>query len=185
MCGLASLFLLLLSYFWPQLLQAANDPRVLKCVQWCHSPIWLPLDALVYEVDKVFHLPICMHQSCKLLTVYVTNLALRIRCLKRPIIIIEENLASRCLHNHRTRWETFNLHDALHLLLLIFSSEERKPNEQLIKYAAEGPHVNRRSVADTQHYLGCPVETRLDVGVKLFIFVSARAEVNNFYARFV
>lgn len=73
-----------------------------------------------------------MHHHSQLFAHDVADLTLGVWCLKRPIIIIKEDLAPCCLHYHGARWETFDLHNALHLLLFILSSEEGKPDEQLI-----------------------------------------------------
>ena len=71
------------------------------------------------------------------------------------------------------------------MIFLVLSREERLADVQFVQDAAEGPHVDGRSIRDAQHDLRRPVETRLDVGVYLFVFKAARSKIDDLDARFV
>jgi len=68
------------------------------------------------------------------------------------------------------------------VVFFVFSGKKRLAHIELVKDAAEGPHINRCSVWDTEYDFRSAVETRLDVGVYLLILEAARAEVDNFDA---
>ena len=71
------------------------------------------------------------------------------------------------------------------MFLLVLAGKDWESNEELVKDAAQGPHVDGGRVADTHHDLGRAIKTRLNVGVKLVLLVGARPEVDDFYATLV
>lgn len=71
------------------------------------------------------------------------------------------------------------------MLFLIFAWEERVADVQLIEDATKTPHVDGCVVRDAEHDLRCSVESRLDVGVDLLVFETARAEIDNLDSRLV
>lgn len=65
------------------------------------------------------------------------------------------------------------------MVFLVLSGEQWITDIELVQDTAKAPHVDGRTVRDTQHDLGCPVETWLDVGVDLLVFETATTEVDD------
>jgi len=151
---LGRLLHLLLKFF-----DSSFDPWVAEGILGSHSFIRFPLEALVDEVDEVYLAFICLHHLRQVLRVNMPHFSLRIRLLQRPVVIVEEHLPPRRHHDHRPGWHTFDFHNALHLLFLVLTSEDWEADEEFVKDAAKGPHVNGWCVLDSHHDLGCTVES--------------------------
>jgi len=163
-----------------ELFDARFDPRVAEGVLGRHALIRFPLKALIDEVHEVALIFICLHQLRQLLRINLPHLSFRVWLLQRPVVVVEEDLSARSDHNHGAWRHSLHLHNALHLLFLILACKNRVPDEQLVKDAAKGPHVDRRIVADAHHDLWRSIEPRLDISVELVLLVRARAKVNDF-----
>ena len=57
----------------------------------------------------------------QLFAIYLSEFAFAVRTSDWLIIVVEEDFPARCQDDHGSRWHTFDLHDALHLLFLVFS----------------------------------------------------------------
>ena len=68
------------------------------------------------------------------------------------------------------------------MVFFVFSGKKRLAHIELVKDAAEGPHINRCSVWYTEYDFRGAVEARLNIGVDLLVLEAARAEVDNFDA---
>jgi hypothetical protein len=71
------------------------------------------------------------------------------------------------------------------VLFLVFSREKRVPHVELVKDAAETPHIDRSVVGDAEHDLGGAVKARLDVGVNFLVLEAAGSKVDDLDARLV
>ena len=137
----------------------------------------------VDEVDKVCVLRI--DQVRQALGAGHAHLPLAVGHDDRPVVVIEEHFSARCSCQHRSRRHSLNLHHQCHVIFFVFSGEEWLAHVELVEDAAEGPHVDCRAVGDAEHDLWGAVETRLDVGVDFLVLEAARAEVDDFDARFI
>ena len=161
-----------------QFLYSSLDPWVPESILWRHSFLRFPLHAFIEEVNKVILIVFALHHLCQVLWVNVAQLSLRVGCLDWPIIIIKEDFPSRGDYDHRSRWNSFHFHDALHLFFLIFACKDRESNKEFVKNAPKRPHVNCRCVSNTHHDLGCSIETTLNIGVELLVLICSTAEIN-------
>ena len=100
--------------------------------------------------------------------------------MKWAVVIIEEHLSSRCHHDHRPGWDSFDFHNALNLLLFVLTCEYWEANVQFVENASQTPHIDGRRVPDAHHDLWCSVEPTLDIGVELVNLVSSTSKVNYF-----
>lgn len=66
------------------------------------------------------------------------------------------------------------------MIFFVFTGEKWLSNVKLIEDAAEGPHVDRTRVTDTQYDFGRAIEPRLDVGVYFLVFEAPGAKVDYF-----
>lgn len=71
------------------------------------------------------------------------------------------------------------------MLLLVLTREQRIADVELIKDAAEAPHVDGAVVGDAEHDLWRPIESGLDIGINFLIFKTTGAEIDDFDARLV
>lgn len=168
-----------------ELFDASFDPRVSECILRSHAFIRFPLQTVIDEINEVALVVIGLHKLRQLLWVYLPNLAFRVRLLKRSVIIIKEDLATWCDDDHRARWHSLYLHDALHLFFLILACENGEANEQLVQDTSKRPHVNSWSVADAHHDLRSAIESWLYVGIELVLLVSTWAKIYNFDTAFI
>ena len=77
-------------------------------------------------------------------------------------------------------WHADHVYYQLNLFPFICSGEQWEACEKLDHYASKGPHVNLLSVReDTEHDIGCTIETALNVGVYDFVFKTATAKVSD------
>ena len=83
---------------------------------------------------------------------------------------------------HPTLRHADDLDDARQLVVLVLAGERRPPGVQLDEDAAEAPHVDRRAVPRAEDHLRRPVESRLDVRVRLLRLEAARPEVDDLNA---
>lgn len=90
----------------------------------------------------------------------------------------EEFLAGALLNQMLLGW-TKNFHDASKLFLLILAGENGYTSEELSEDAADTPHVNWQTVSHSQDNLWGSVETRLNIGINLFVLKAARAEIDD------
>lgn len=132
---LARQLLLLLVDLLLELDDAGLDPRMLERLLRCHPLVHLPLEALVHEVDE--EVVVALHHFGETLCVRYAYFPLGVRVLQRPVVVVEEDLSSRCHDYHRSGRNAFHLHNALDLLLLVLSSEDREPDVELIKNTAQ------------------------------------------------
>ena len=65
------------------------------------------------------------------------------------------------------------------MLFFVLTCKDGEAHEELVKDAAEGPHVDGRRIPNTHHNLRGAVEARLDVGVELVRLIGATAKVNH------
>lgn len=155
-------------------------------VFWRHTLLRFPLETAVYEINKVcLSLVFTLHHGCQVLRVDVSDLALGVWLLQGSVVVVEENFSSGCDHYHRSWWDAFDFHDALHLLFFIFSGKDGEPDKELIENASKRPHVNGWSVSDAHHDLRCSVESTLNVGVELLALICPTAIVNHLDATLV
>lgn len=75
------------------------------------------------------------------------------------------------------RWSK-HFHNASKLLLLILARKNGHTSVELSQDAANTPHVDWQAIRHPQYHLRGSIETRLDIGIYLFIFEAARAKVN-------
>lgn len=101
------------------------------------------------------------------------------------VIIIKEDLAAGSKHDHGTGRQAFDFHDALHLLFLVFTCEDRVAYVELVENASKRPDVDSWCIPDAHHNLGGTIESALNVGVELFSFVSSTTKVYHFYSTLV
>ena len=118
-----------LVHFLFKFFNSCLNPRMSEGFLGREPLIRLPLETPVYKIYKVSLLiQVRLHQHRQLLRVYLPNLALGIGCYNWPVIIIKEYFPARCDHYHRPRWRSLNLHNALHLFLLVFTCKDWKPD---------------------------------------------------------
>ena len=175
----------LLLHFLLQLLDASFNPWMSKCVLGCHSFIRFPFEAVIDKVDEVTLILICLHQLCQVLGVYRAHFPFRIRLLERAVVVVEEDFAPRGNNYHGSRRDTFDFHDALHLLFFILAGKDWETDEEFVEDATEGPHVDGWCVADAHHNFRGTIKSRLDVGVELILLIGAGAEINDFYTTLI
>ena len=71
------------------------------------------------------------------------------------------------------------------MVVLAIAWEDWVSDVELGHDATEGPHVDGAVVGDAEHDLGCPVESRLDVGVDTLIQESRASKVDDLDPRLV
>lgn len=76
-------------------------------------------------------------------------------------------------------WWTKHLHDTGQLLLLVFTRENRIAGVKLSQDTANAPHINCNSVTHAEDNLWRAVESRLNVGIDLFILEAAGTEIDD------
>lgn len=174
--SLAGELLLLLVYLLLQLNDTSLDPRMLEGLLWSHPLFDLPLQALVNEVNE--EIVVALHHLGQTLCIRYAYFALGVGVLQRPVVVIEENLSARCHDNHGSGWDSFDLHDALDLFLLVLACEDWESNVELVQDATERPHIDGWRVSDAHHDLWGSVETTLDVRVELVRLVGSTSKVD-------
>lgn len=71
------------------------------------------------------------------------------------------------------------------MVLLVFGSEERCADEELIDDASKAPHIDGCRVWNAQDDLWSTVESGLDVGVYLLVLEAPTAKINDLDPRLV
>lgn len=146
----------------------------------CHSLIRLPLKTPVNKVNKLCLIFIGLHHILQLFAANSPYFAFRVWSYNWVVIIVEKDFPARCYDNHRSRRSSFNFHYALHLFFFILTRKYWESDVKFIQNTAKRPHIYSRSVLNSKHNFRCTVKSRLDVSIKLFVFVCAAAKVYNF-----
>lgn len=76
-------------------------------------------------------------------------------------------------------WRPKHFHNTGQLLLLVFARENRIAGIKLGQDTANTPHINCNTVAHTENNLWGSVESRLNVGVDLFVLKAAGTEIDD------
>lgn len=76
-------------------------------------------------------------------------------------------------------WWPKDLHDARKLFLFILTREDWISREKLRQDTSQTPHVNWQSIGHAQDDFRRPVETRLNVGIDLFVLEAGRSKVDD------
>ena len=82
-------------------------------------------------------------------------------------------------------WLPNQLRIQLYLVLLIFSWEQRLPQVEFSNHTPEAPHIDLWSIVGPQDNLGGPIESRLDVGEKLFAYVTRGTHIHQLNSCFL
>ena len=156
-----------------------------ECIIWSHTFIRFPFQTLINKVNEISLRIFSLHHLRKIFALNLADFSFWVRSLYWSIVIVEKNFTP-CRHNyHRSRRYSFDFHYTLHLFFLVFTSKNWESYIKFVKDASERPHVDRRSITNTQHNFWGSIESWLNISVKLLIFIRTATEVNNFDTRFV
>ena len=131
-------------------------------------------------INKIYEISIwAIHQSVEVFVSWHPYLATWIGSDHWVVVIIEENFSSWRLYENRSWRNTFNFHHECHVILLIFSWEKWVTNVEFIENTSKAPHINSRTIGNTEDNFGSPIESGLNVCINLLVLKAPTSKIND------
>lgn len=132
---------------------------MLKCFQRGHTVHWIPIKALVDEVEELGVLTLLEH-TVERFRIRKPTPTTRVRHnYGHEGVFLEKHVTARAQFNDVVRRDTLDLHDVRELLCFILARKQWVTCVKLGHDAAERPHVNAGSVRDAQNNLRCAIKS--------------------------
>lgn len=132
-------------FFW----KPFKNPFMLERLKRSHSVNRVPIEALVYKVQKLSVATLAKHalKSLGVRNPFATA-AVGYNNREKGVFFEKKMSAGGQLYDV-IGWNTLNLHHVCELFSLVFTREQRVSCIQLRHYATKAPHVNSGGIRDT------------------------------------